>query len=58
MCLMRAQTIGMIMMLRSMSPDVIVTDEIGNKGDKDALIQVLNAGVKVISTRTGTIFRN
>jgi len=26
--------IGMIMMLRSMSPDVIVTDEIGNKGDK------------------------
>jgi len=42
--------IGMIMMLRSMSPDVIVTDEIGNKGDKDALIQVLNAGVKVIST--------
>jgi len=45
--------IGMIMMLRSMSPDVIVTDEIGNKGDKDALIQVLNAGVKVISTAHG-----
>jgi len=43
----------MIMMLRSMSPDVIVTDEIGNKGDKDALIQVLNAGVKVISTAHG-----
>jgi len=33
--------------------DVIVTDEIGNKGDKDALIQVLNAGVKVISTAHG-----
>ncbi|HHV28595.1 stage III sporulation protein AA [Acetivibrio mesophilus] len=45
--------IGMIMMLRSMSPDVIVTDEIGSKGDKDALSQVLNAGVKVISTAHG-----
>ncbi|GAE87642.1 stage III sporulation protein AA [Acetivibrio straminisolvens] len=45
--------IGMIMMLRAMSPDVIVTDEIGNKGDEDALIQVLNAGVKIISTAHG-----
>ncbi|HOM03079.1 MAG TPA: stage III sporulation protein AA [Acetivibrio sp.] len=45
--------IGMVMMLRAMSPDVIVTDEIGNQGDKDALIQVFNAGVKVISTAHG-----
>lgn len=45
--------IGMIMMLRSMSPDVIITDEIGSKGDKDSLAQVLNAGVKVISTAHG-----
>ncbi|MFZ5987145.1 MAG: stage III sporulation protein AA [Bacillota bacterium] len=45
--------LGMIMMLRSMSPDVIVTDEIGSSGDKEALMQVLNAGIKIISTAHG-----
>lgn len=45
--------LGMPMMLRSMSPDVIITDEIGSSGDKEALMQVLNAGVKVITTAHG-----
>ncbi|WP_010252588.1 stage III sporulation protein AA [Acetivibrio cellulolyticus] len=45
--------LGMSMMLRSMSPDVIITDEIGCNGDKEALMQVLNAGVKIITTAHG-----
>lgn len=45
--------LGMAIMLRSMSPDVIVTDEIGGSGDKDSILQVLNAGVKIISTAHG-----
>ncbi|NLP14781.1 MAG: stage III sporulation protein AA [Clostridium sp.] len=45
--------LGMMMMLRSMSPDLIVTDEIGTSGDKNAVMQVVNAGVKVITTAHG-----
>jgi stage III sporulation protein AA len=41
---------GMIMAIRSMSPQVVVTDEIGKKEDIEALRHVLNAGVKIIST--------
>ena len=47
------KAIGMIMMIRSMSPQVIITDEIGNQGDKDAVIRILNAGVKIITTAHG-----
>lgn len=36
--------------IRSMSPHVIVTDELGNKSDVDALIYACNSGVNVIST--------
>lgn len=45
--------LGMTMMLRSMSPDVIITDEIGSSGDRDAIMQVLNGGIKVISSAHG-----
>ncbi len=45
--------LGMSIMLRSMSPDVIMTDEIGSNGDKEAIMQVLNAGVKIITTAHG-----
>ena len=44
---------GMLMALRSLSPSVIVTDEIGNSGDKEAIMQVVNAGVKIITTAHG-----
>lgn len=47
------KTLGMEMLLRSMSPQVIVTDEIGNQGDKDAVMKVINAGVKIITTAHG-----
>jgi stage III sporulation protein AA len=48
-----AKSLGMLMMIRSMSPHVIITDEIGNRGDMDAVINVLNAGVKIITSAHG-----
>ncbi|WHH59646.1 stage III sporulation protein AA [Petroclostridium sp. X23] len=44
---------GLIMMIRSMSPAVIITDEIGMEEDIAALKQVLNAGVKIITSIHG-----
>ncbi len=41
---------GMFMLLRSMSPQVIATDEIGGPEDFAALEGVFNAGVKVLTT--------
>ncbi len=45
---------GMLMLLRSMSPRVIATDEIGRRDDVLALEEVLNAGVKMIFTVHGS----
>ncbi|NLK87005.1 MAG: stage III sporulation protein AA [Clostridiaceae bacterium] len=47
------KNIGMKMMIRSMSPKVIITDEIGNEGDRQAVHSVLNAGVRIITTAHG-----
>ena len=47
------KALGMDLLLRSMSPQVIVTDEIGNEGDKEAVLRVVNAGVKIITTAHG-----
>lgn len=44
---------GIIMMIRSMSPDIIATDEIGRIEDADALMEGANAGVKIIATMHG-----
>ncbi len=44
---------GMEMLLRSMSPNIIITDEIGTRGDKDAIMKVLNSGVKIIASAHG-----
>jgi stage III sporulation protein AA len=44
---------GMMMLIRSMSPDVIVVDEIGSKADSEAIMEVVNAGVKLIVTAHG-----
>lgn len=41
---------GMLMMLRSMSPDVIVTDEIGDEKDVYAIEQAVKCGVSVITS--------
>ncbi|KJS00708.1 MAG: stage III sporulation protein AA [Peptococcaceae bacterium BRH_c4a] len=45
---------GMVMLLRSMGPSVIATDEIGRPEDVRALEEVLNAGVRVIFTVHGS----
>lgn len=44
---------GMMMLLRAMSPRVIATDEIGRAEDVEALEQMLQAGVSVITTVHG-----
>lgn len=41
---------GVFMALRSLSPDVIVTDEIGKSDDLEALREVANSGVVMVST--------
>lgn len=41
------------MMIRSMSPQVIITDEIGKKEDVAAIKTCVNCGVKVITTIHG-----
>lgn len=44
---------GMEMLLRSMSPNVIALDELGNPDDVSTLLQVLNAGVRLLATAHG-----
>ncbi len=44
---------GMMMMVRSMSPEIIAVDEIGYKDDVEALEYVMNSGVKVLATVHG-----
>lgn len=41
---------GVFMALRSLSPDVIVTDEIGKNDDLEALREVANSGVVMVTT--------
>ncbi|MDD3612775.1 MAG: stage III sporulation protein AA [Caldicoprobacterales bacterium] len=41
---------GIMMLIRSMSPTVIITDEIGRQEDVLAIEEALNAGVKLISS--------
>jgi stage III sporulation protein AA len=45
---------GMIMLIRSMSPGIVATDEIGKKEDVQALYESLRAGVSVITTVHGS----
>lgn len=41
---------GMILMLRAMSPDVIITDEIGGREDFEAIAEIKKRGVSVIAS--------
>lgn len=45
---------GMLMMIRSMSPQVIAVDEIGKKEDLEALAYVMNCGCRILATVHGT----
>ncbi|AAO36134.1 stage III sporulation protein AA [Clostridium tetani] len=44
---------GIMMAIRSMSPDVIVCDEIGSTEDIESIIKAMNSGVKLITTVHG-----
>ncbi|RFU61930.1 stage III sporulation protein AA [Bacillus sp. V59.32b] len=44
---------GMMMMIRSMSPDVLIVDEIGRAEDTMAVLEAVNAGIKLIITTHG-----
>jgi len=44
---------GIKMLVRSMRPDYIATDEIGNNDDIEAIKYAINAGVKIIATAHG-----
>jgi stage III sporulation protein AA len=44
---------GMMMMIRSMSPEVLVVDEIGRLEDTEAILEAVNAGIKLIMTTHG-----
>lgn len=52
---------GLMMLLRSMGPRVLATDEIGQGSDVDALLEAQNAGVSLLATAhagsVGELFR-
>lgn len=48
------KAVGIMLMLRAMAPDVIVTDEIGRPEDVAALLEAMHAGVGVIASAHGS----
>ncbi|MBB6448918.1 stage III sporulation protein AA [Geomicrobium halophilum] len=44
---------GMMMLVRAMSPDILIVDEIGHERDKASLKEAMNAGVAVICSAHG-----
>lgn len=44
---------GMMMLIRSMSPEVLIVDEVGRIEDVEAIMEAMNAGVSVIMTAHG-----
>ncbi|QDP40575.1 stage III sporulation protein AA [Radiobacillus deserti] len=49
---------GMMMMIRSMSPDVLVVDEIGSEKDVQALMEAVFAGVQIVCSVHGQDLRD
>lgn len=45
---------GMLMLIRTMSPEVIAVDEIGSREDMEAMLHVMNCGCKLIATVHGS----
>ena len=50
-CCPKAQ--GMMMLIRTMSPQVIAVDEIGNREDLEAIEYVMNCGCRILATVHG-----
>jgi stage III sporulation protein AA len=51
-----SKQIGIDIAIRSMSPDVIICDEIGGRGDADSVLSGLNAGVTMVATAHAASF--
>ena len=47
---------GMMMLIRSMSPEIIVVDEIGRKEDSEAVKEAVNAGVGLLLSAHASTF--
>ena len=47
---------GIFLLLRSMAPQVIAVDEIGNRGDFEAIRQAVNSGCVILATAHGSSF--
>ncbi len=47
------KAIGIEMLLRTMSPDVIVTDETGSAEEEEEIYKIINCGVKIITSVHG-----
>lgn len=45
---------GMMLLVRSMSPQVIITDEVGRMEDIEAMEEAINSGVKIITSVHGS----
>ncbi|MBU9712214.1 stage III sporulation protein AA [Evansella tamaricis] len=45
---------GLMMMIRSMSPEVLVVDEIGRKEDGEAIMEAVHAGVTIFASVHGS----
>lgn len=45
---------GMLMLIRSMSPEIIVVDEVGSRDDIEAIEYVINSGCTIIATVHGS----
>jgi stage III sporulation protein AA len=43
----------MMMLIRSMSPDILIVDEIGRLEDSEAIMEAVNAGVQLFITVHG-----
>ena len=48
------KSLGMLLLVRSMAPEVIAVDEIGGKRDADAILEIIRCGCSVIATMHGS----
>ncbi|GER66146.1 stage III sporulation protein AA [Weizmannia acidilactici] len=49
---------GMMMLIRSMSPEVLIVDEIGREEDAQAIMEAVNAGISLVMTTHGETYRD
>lgn len=52
------KALGMMMLIRTMSPQVIAVDEVGSRADLEAMEYVVNCGVKLIATVHGSSIKD